>query len=453
MFRRRRYVRFVTDERGGSGPGRLGQALSAGVLGALAGAALCAGQQGAGRQGAGAVQGAGRRRGAGAVLGGAAAGAAVLAAVDAAARARPAPDGVPALWGRIVASGAVAAPLGWVTQRVTGARGLPVATVAGAAAGALGLRPQKVALGPFAGAAAGLAARRASGAVAAAAAVVAYRTTAAVLFRDPQLSLLAERVHPADVPFVVPVASQTRYVGTDYVRALAARTGGVYAADVADVGIVASLDALSGPSFDPGTVDPLVREFYEHTTRFALDIVPAWRPWVRPGYLLYRTLLARPLGQANVPMSQREARHGMHSRIDTISGADGAISVRGWIRSDGVTGTPVYVGIYTTYRDSSRGYVSVGFPLPSASFTATLLPSPRSGGGLVLDSRSSLEQPGHYLTYVDPSSGELTTAAVRGFAERLDVYVADGQLRAEHAFWVFGMPFLVLHYRMHRKRA
>jgi hypothetical protein len=24
-------------------------------------------------------------------------------------------------------------------------------------------------------------------------------------------------------------------------------------------------------------------------------------------------------------------------------------------------------------------------------------------------------------------------------------------LRAEHAFWVFGIPFLVLRYRMHRK--
>jgi hypothetical protein len=44
---------------------------------------------------------------------------------------------------------------------------------------------------------------------------------------------------------------------------------------------------------------------------------------------------------------------------------------------------------------------------------------------------------------------------VPGFAERLDVYVdaANGttQLRAEHAFWVFGLPFLVLHYRITRK--
>ena len=61
--------------------------------------------------------------------------------------------------------------------------------------------------------------------------------------------------------------------------------------------IVASLDNLAGPDFDPGTVAPQVREFYEHTTRFALDIVPEWRTWVRPGYLLYSSLVARPLGQ------------------------------------------------------------------------------------------------------------------------------------------------------------
>ncbi len=55
------------------------------------------------------------------------------------------------------------------------------------------------------------------------------------------------------------------------------------------------------------------------------------------------------------------------------------------------------------------------------------------------------------LTYIDAQTAELTTAAVRGFAERLDVYVEAGELRAEHAFWVFGLPFLVLHYRITRK--
>jgi hypothetical protein len=446
---------------------RIQQAGFAAVLGGLAGAALTAG------------------RGRAAVAAGTVAGAAGLAAADAVARARQRPNEIPALWSRILASGAMAAPLGWTADRLArsslsrggGSRGgnaqagasrgaglgpVPVATVAGAAAGALGLRPQKVVLGPVAGALVGfglswLGERRrgpVSGAVAATAAVVGYRTVSAVLFRDAQVSLLAERVTAADLPFVVPLASQTSYVGTDYVRSLAGVLGGVYSPDVADIGIVASLDELAGPSFDPAGVDPLVREFYEHTTRFALDIVPQWRLWVRPGYLLYRTLLARPLGQANVPMSQREAQRGVRSRIDTISDVDGTVSVRGWIRSRADTGEPIYVGIYTTYRHQGRGYVSVGFPLPQASFTATLAPSARLGGGLVLDSRSELDQPGHYLTYIDAGTGELTTAAVRGFAERLDVYTSGaGELRAEHSFWVFGFPFLVLHYRIHRKPA
>jgi len=458
-----------------AGPGRAQQIGVAGAIGGLAGAALTA------------------HRGRTAIVTGVLAGAAGLGAAEAVARATQRPGEIPALWSRIVMSGALAAPLGWAADRVGGVGGtggvgpVPVAAAAGAAAGALGLRPQKVVLGPAVGVAVGLGlarlwragqpaagtraagtreagpdlAGRVPGAVAAAAAVVGYRVVSALVFRDPQVSLLAERVKPASVPFVIPLASKGRYVGTGYVRSLAEVLGGTYTADVADIGIVAGLDELAGPSFDPAGTDPLVREFYEHTTRFALDIVPEWRLWVRPGYLLYRTLLARPLGQANVPMSQREAQRGVRSRIDTITGIDaaaagdggagGPVAVRGWIRSAADTGEPIYVGIYTTYRHGGRGYVSVGFPLPQASFTATLLPQGRPGGGLVLDSRSELDQPGHYLTYIDPQTGELTTAAVRGFAERLDVYVEAGQLRAEHAFWVFGFAFLVLHYRMHRK--
>src|SRR5204863_425524 len=83
--------------------------------------------------------------------------------------------------------------------------------------------------------------------------------------------------------------------------------------------------------------------------------------------------------------------------------------------------------------------------------TATLLPRARTGGGLVLTSRSDDDQPGHYLAYIDPATRDLTVLAVHGFAEQLDVYTRDGALRAEHAFSVFGLPFLVLHYRLRRQ--
>jgi hypothetical protein len=415
---------------------RAGDLALAAAVGALAGAAL-----------------GGRRKGRAAV-----AGALAVATSEAVARARQRPGEIPAWWPRVVMSGALAAPAGWAGAKVTKAGPVAVGIAAGSVAGGLGLRPQKVALGPVVGAAVGAAWRLARGRDApagavAASAVVGFRLLSAVLFRDPQVSLLAERATAVELPFVVPLESRTGYVGTDYVRQLAEVTGGRYQADAEDVGIVGSLDDLAGPQFDPAGADPLVREFYEHTTRFRLDIVPERRVWVRPGYLLYRTLVARPLGQANVPMNQRETLRGVRSRIDTITpdGSD-VIGVRGWIRSFADTDEPIYVGIYTTYRHDGRGYVSVGFPVPHGNFTATLLPLPRPGGGLVLTSRGDGAHPGHYLSYIDPDTRELTTLAVPGFAEQLDVYAEDGSLRAEHAFSVFGLPFMVLHYAIHRKK-
>ena len=421
----------------GAGADRKRRVITAAVIGGVAGAAL-AGHRGARAAGVGAVAGAG-----------------ALAACETVARARQRPGEIPPLWARIATSAALAAPLGWLAGRVTGAGPVAVGAATGTLGGLLGLRPQKVALGPAFGAAVGRGlagrGRPVPAAVTAATTMAAYRVASALVFRDAQVSLLAEQVRAEDLPFVVPRESRSRYVGTSYVRELAGVLGGRYVAGAPDVGIVASVDELAGPDCDPAGIDPQVREFYEHTTRFTLDIVPQWRLWVRPGYLLYRAVIARPLGQANVPMNQRETQRGIRSRIDTISLDDPAVvAIRGWIRSFADTDEPIYVGIYTTYRHGGRGYVSVGFPLPQASFTATLLPRSRPGGGLVLTSRSDLDQPGHYLAHTDPATQQLTVLAVHGFAEQLDVYVQDGELRAEHAFSIFGLPFLVLHYRIHR---
>jgi hypothetical protein len=142
----------------------------------------------------------------------------------------------------------------------------------------------------------------------------------------------------------------------------------------------------------------------------------------------------------------------VHSRIDTIDvDRDDVVDIRGWIRAFADDDEPIYVGIYTTYRHGGRGYASVGFPLPQSNFTATLEPRNGPHGSITLTSRSALEHPGHYLTAVDPETRDLTTLEVGGFSEELTVSIDDGELRADHAFWVFGLPFLVLHYRIHRK--
>jgi hypothetical protein len=278
------------------------------------------------------------------------------------ARAVQRPGQIVPLWQRIATSAALVAPLGWAADRVSPVGSVAVGTATGALAGLMGIRPQKVIFGPVVGAVVGRAfARRrppVAASIVAGTTMVVYRVTSALLFREAQVSLLAERVRAEDLPFVVARAARSSYV----------------------------------------------------------------------------------------------TQRGVRSRIDTISpSGEDVVAVRGWIRSFGDTDEPIYVGIYTTYRHGDRGYVSVGFPLPQASFTATLVPRARAGGGLVLSSRSELDHPGHYLTYIDPDTTDLTTLAVHGFGEQLDVYVDDDELHAEHAFSVFGLPFLVLHYKMHRK--
>src|ERR1700754_415793 len=261
------------ENQGRKGPDRRGSAVFAGAIGALGGAALTA------------------VFGATAIVIGAVTGAVALVAADVVARALQKPDEIPALWSRIVMSAALVAPLGWLVGRLTGLGPIVVGVLAVALVGLLGIRPHKVVLGPLLGAGVGWALGAIWGdvpaAVVAAVTVVVFRTTSALIFRDAQVSLLAENVDPADLPFVVPLEARTRYVGTGYVRELAAVLGGDYHPATPDVGIVASLDDLAGPAFTPGDVDPRVREFYEHTTRFTLDIVPEWRLLGGPRYPLF----------------------------------------------------------------------------------------------------------------------------------------------------------------------
>ena len=180
---------------------------------------------------------------------------------------------------------------------------------------------------------------------------------------------------------------------------LAKVRGGTFRRNPRDVGILASLDLLDGPAFDAHRVHPLIREFYEHTSRLTLSIVPEWRRWMKPGYEIFKRLVAQPLGQAAIPSNIEEAQRRMISTIDTIDLDDHeAIDIRGWICTFADSGKPIYVGIYTSFRHEDRGYVSVGFPIPIANFTATLEPRYASEHDLLLTSRSRLAFPGHYLS-------------------------------------------------------
>jgi hypothetical protein len=403
----------------------------------------------------------------GAVLGdaidgvGAGAGAVLCAALYAPAEAitsmrRTAAEPKP-LWQRIVSSVLLMALFGWLLGLVLGRDATVLtAVITGALLGLFGLRPAKVALGLAVGAAVGLLLLALDAdlepPLVAAVVTLAYRTIAAIAYRHrPLVRVMAEEVPAAELRYVVPFEARSRYVGADYVEQLAKVRGGTFRRNPPDVGIVASLDSMDGPTFDARRVHPLIREFYEHTSRFRLSIVPEWKPWMKPAYELFKRLVAQPLGQAAIPSNIEEAQRGMVSTIDTVDlDDDEEIDIRGWIRTFADSGKPIYVGIYTTFRHEDRGYVSVGFPIPGANFTATLLPCNAAEHDLLLTSRTELPFPGHYLSSVDSERDALTVLKLLSFQEQIHVYVVDGELRTDHTFALAGQPFLTLHYEIER---
>jgi hypothetical protein len=428
------------DPRRRSRSGRLFDSLIWGVaLGAASGAVL-----------GDAIEGMGA--GAGAVLG-----AALYAPAEALTSMSRGAAEIKPLWQRIFSSVLLMALFGWLLGLIYGPdEPLVTAIISGVLLGLLGLRPLKAVLGLLLGAVLGGAFRAVDAdlepALVAAAVTFAYRVVAAIAYRDrPLVRVMAEEVPASELRYVVPFEARSRYVGADYVEQLAKLRGGTFHRNPPDVGILASLDSLDGPTFNAGRVHPLIREFYEHTSRFRLSIVPEWRRWMKPGYEVFKRLVAEPLGQAAIPSNIEEAQRGMVSTIDTIA-RDGneEIDIRGWIRTFADSGKPIYVGIYTSFRHEDRGYVSVGFPIPSANFTATLLPSNVGEHDFLLTSKTELPFPGHYLSSVDSERDALTVLKLLYFQELISVYVADGELKTDHSFYLAGQRFLTLHYEVER---
>ena len=76
---------------------------------------------------------------------------------------------------------------------------------------------------------------------------------------------MAEEVPAAELRYVVP--SRVRSWHADYVEQLA-KIRAARSTAIRPTLYLASLDGLNGPTFDAGRVHLLIREFYEHTSRF-----------------------------------------------------------------------------------------------------------------------------------------------------------------------------------------
>lgn len=235
-----------------------------------------------------------------------------------------------------------------------------------------------------------------------------------------------------------------------WLQAEAALHGGALALDDPRAGLLPSMTALDGPGFDSARLRPEVRDFYEHTAAWQMEVWTGWSPLFWPAGELVARLYGRRVEQLALPMRPLDVAHGMDSQVTPIRDGNGSQVAAAWTRTLRSSGRQVFSGSYSTRTlpGAGRASVHVAFPLESGNVQVFLLPSVDDDGGLVLESpRGRFGQDGAYVVVRDRRDH----AARVPLHETFRVYVdRSGVLRADHELRLWNAWAVRLHYRLER---
>ncbi|WP_109506539.1 hypothetical protein [Nocardioides speluncae] len=248
-----------------------------------------------------------------------------------------------------------------------------------------------------------------------------------------------------------PTSTRSR-VADDWLAAEARLLGGTLEPDAADGGLIPDLTILDGPGFAATDVAPEIRDFYEHTARWRMEVWTEWSPMFWPGGELVSRLFGRRVKQLTLPMRPLDVARGMDSRVSVIRDGEGHQLAAGWLRTLRSTGEYVYSGCYShrLLPGADRPSVHVAFPLEHGNVQVFLQPFVEADGSLRLESPGErFGGHGAYVVVEDDGAAYAARAPVR---ETFRLYVdAEGVLRTDHELRMWNATAVRLHYKLERR--
>ncbi|RYX84864.1 hypothetical protein EON83_07945 [bacterium] len=222
----------------------------------------------------------------------------------------------------------------------------------------------------------------------------------------------------------------------------------------ADGGLLESFDALRGPNFDPDKVHPLIREFYEHTSRFEFDVWSEASPIPSLFLWMLTRFVSQSMDQLNFPVSSLELAHGMKSGVVTLHRADNTRAYTVWLRQLNASGRMIYTEFCGIGQPplAQGPCLKVSFPLPHGSSTVFLRPINEQNGAFRIESQGQkFGDSGFYRMVASGGKKHWDVRYLASLHEKLHLYVdAKGVLRTDHSISFMGLTILRLHYRMAR---
>lgn len=220
-------------------------------------------------------------------------------------------------------------------------------------------------------------------------------------------------------------------------------------------GLMQSFSRLQGERLDPDLVAPVVRDFYQRTSEYELDVWAEWHGLFRTFGTALALLFSRRLQQLNLPLSAMDSSRGMSSSVLQMwDRRSGRLVQTAWVRELHATKHLLYAGSYSvcTVPGFPDPCVKVVFPLPNGNAIVVMRPESHPDGSFTLTSAGKrFGDPGFYLV-VHGENGMAWARYVRAMTEKITVYASERDAaRADHQLWFWGKQFLRLHYRMRTK--
>jgi hypothetical protein len=265
------------------------------------------------------------------------------------------------------------------------------------------------------------------------------------------LRTFGERVRKEDVPWLLGPIGPAGEIGDRPYEMVAEREGLTIDRSAKEGGLVPDFDVLGGPGFDVAKTDPAVRDFYEKTCGYELDV---WNESPFPGRLflwLIVSTVSRAMNQLNFPIFGLDLSRGMTSEVLPLVDASGHVVHTGWCRRVRESGLVVYTGFYTTVQPPGHASrcVKVVFPLPRGNATVILRPGLDAHGRFTLVSSGSAFGDSGFYRVLEIDDEHVKVKQLRSLRERFTVFTdGDGLLRCDHVVRFLGMTILRLHYRM-----
>lgn len=246
----------------------------------------------------------------------------------------------------------------------------------------------------------------------------------------------------------------TDQIGENYFEKLAQNSHFKLHVNSTGAGLMKDFFALKSDDFSPENIHPQIRDFYEQTTKYKLDVWSQWSGAFKPFGWLTTKIFSKRLQQLNLPISPLETSRGITSDIIQLADEAGVIIGTGWLRKMVENSSVIYAGIYSICQPPkySGKCVKVVFPLPNGNATVILKPEQNADGSLnLISSGNGFGEPGFYFL-VKKNDSEAWVKYLPAMKENIHVYVdKDGDLRTEHVLKLWGAVFLRLHYRMQKR--